>query len=120
MIGPFRFLNYPSTRGRDITVVIDDPELSQWLKVEAILYGYELVYGYVKGSWNGALWFNKGTAAVIEHGRIAGIVAEDFVVDFEKRKLCARSSCTCLKYGFFPPRHASRGSEARRVRRSPT
>jgi len=116
MMGPFRFVNYPSTRGRDITVVLDDPEHGRWLEVEAILRGYELAYGYVKGSWNGALWFNKGTAAVVEHGRIVGIVAEDFVVNLEKRRLCAKNFCAPLKYGFFPPQR--RDSAIRRVRRS--
>jgi len=101
---------FPSNirRRSEITVVVDDPELSQWLEVQAILYDYELVYGYVKGDKYAALWFNAGAVAVIEGGQIVGILAKDFTANFQRRVICTKSACAPLKYGFFPPLSASK------------
>jgi len=95
---------FPSNirRRSEITVVVDDPELSQWLEVQVILYDYELVYGYVKGDKHAALWFTTGTVAVIEGGQIVGILTKDFTVNFQRRVICAKSACAPFKYGFFP------------------
>jgi len=87
---------------RHITVVVDDEEFSQWLELQAILHGYEVLYKYVKTEGYGALWFNADAAAVIENDRIVGIVARDFVVNFQKRIICTQGSCTPAKYGFLP------------------
>jgi len=112
----FRFVNYPSTRGRGITVVADDPEHSLWLEVETILRGCELANGYVEESWSGALWFNEGTAAAVGHGTS---LAPPLETSWPILKRGAwKNSCAPLKYGFSPLQRA--GSEVRRVRRSPT
>jgi len=87
---------------RHITVVVNDEEFSQWLELQAVLYGYEVLYKYIKTEGHGALWFNADTVAVIENDRIVGIVGRDFVVNFQKRIICTQGSCTPAKYGFFP------------------
>jgi len=43
-----------------------------------------VLYKYVKHG-GGALWFNEGTVAAVEGGRIVGIVARDFTANFQKR-----------------------------------